>query len=96
MQDLFSCLSPLDLVLYLLGPHLLVNKVPMCTFSRCLFRALRRGQTFPQVWQSFVFDMLCVINHNVLFLPELLGTFTLHPSSEAVAGSACGGEGWVA
>ena len=71
-------------------PHLLENGVPRFAFSSCLFRALRRGQTFLQVWLSFVFGGLGGLDSAAFFSPELLGHFRPISSSEVVTGSACG------
>ena len=53
LPDLVFCFFLLEFLLYLLGPHLLEDGAPRCAFFSRLFRALRRGQSFPQVSQSF-------------------------------------------
>ena len=52
---------------------------------------LEAGQTFPQVWQSFVFGGLGGLGGIAFFSLEPLRPFWPISSSEEVAGSACGG-----
>ena len=75
--------------MYLLGLHLLEDGVPRCAYFSRLFQALRRGQTFPQVCQSFVFGGLGGLDGAAFFLPGPRGPFRPISSSEVVTGSAC-------
>ena len=80
-----------------LGLHLRGAGVCSCAFFSRLFRAFKQGQTFPQVWQIFLFHVLCGLVGAAFFTPEPQEPFWPIPSSKLVTGSASGNVqlGWV-